>query len=65
MTVYSHLLSNSQLYLRFKKWIERSPMVLFTHKVKKIKGAAHKNGNIDSMCKRAFTLIDNLSVSAP
>ena len=30
-------------------------MVLFTHKVKKIKGTAHKNGDFDGTCKQAFT----------
>ena len=29
-------------------------MVLFTRNVKKIKGAAHKNGEVEGMCKRAF-----------
>ena len=27
----------------------------FTHDVKKIKGVAHKNGDVDGTCKRAFT----------
>ena len=29
-------------------------MVLFTHIVKKIEGAVHKNGDIGSMCKRGL-----------
>ena len=29
-------------------------MVLFTHNVKKIKGAAHKNGYVDGTCKRGL-----------
>ena len=29
-------------------------MVLFTHNVKKINGAAHENGDVDDMCKRAL-----------
>ena len=31
-------------------------MVVFTYNVKKIKGAAHKNGEVDGMCKRAFNV---------
>ena len=30
-------------------------MMLFTHNIKKIKGAAPKNGDIDSTCKQAFS----------
>ena len=30
-------------------------MVLFTHNVKKIKGAAHKNRDLDDICKRTLT----------
>ena len=30
-------------------------MVLFTHNIKKIKGTAPKNGNIDSTCKWAIS----------
>ena len=30
-------------------------MVLFTHSVKKIKGATHENGYVDGTCKRVFT----------
>ena len=29
-------------------------MVLFTHNVEKIKGATHKNGDIDHTCKRTL-----------
>ena len=29
-------------------------MMLFTNNVKKIRGANHKNGDINSMCKRTF-----------
>ena len=29
-------------------------MVLFTHDVKKIKGAAHKNGDVDGTRKRSL-----------
>ena len=29
-------------------------MVLFTHNIKKIEGAAHKNGEFDGTCKRGF-----------
>ena len=35
-------------------------MVLFTHNVKKIKGAAHTNGDVDDTCKRGFILGKNL-----
>ena len=30
------------------------PLVLFTHDVKKIKGAAQKNGEVYGVCKRAL-----------
>ena len=30
-------------------------MVLFTHNIKKIKGAAHKNCDVDGTCKWAFS----------
>ena len=33
-------------------------MAWITHNVKKIEGAAHKNGDVDGTCKRAFTQID-------
>ena len=29
-------------------------MMLFTHNIKKIKGATDKNGDIVGMCKRTF-----------
>ena len=29
-------------------------MVLFTYNIKKIKGAAHKNGDVGDTCERAF-----------
>ena len=29
-------------------------MELFTHSVKKIKGAAHKNGDVDSTCEKGL-----------
>ena len=29
-------------------------MVLFTHNVKKIKVAAHKNGDVDGTCKQSY-----------
>ena len=29
-------------------------MVLFTHIIKKIKGAAYKNGDVDGTCKRSL-----------
>ena len=32
-------------------------MVLFTHNVKKIKGAAHKNGDVDGKCRRTLYAI--------
>ena len=32
-------------------------MVLFTHYVKKIKGAAYKNGVVDATCKQTLTIL--------
>ena len=29
-------------------------MVLLTHNIQKIKGAAHKNGDVGDTCERAF-----------
>ena len=38
-----------------QKWVGCSPVVLFTHNIKKkIKGAASKSSDIDGMCKRTF-----------
>ena len=28
--------------------------MLFAHKVEKIKGASHKNGDVDSTCQRGY-----------
>ena len=39
-------------FLYRSKMVECSRMVLFTHNIKKIKGAAHKNGDVGSMCER-------------
>ena len=30
-------------------------MMLFTHNIEKIKGAAHRDGEIDDKCRRGFT----------
>ena len=37
-----------------------SMQVLFTCNVKKIEGAAHKNGDIDGTCKSALDEWDNI-----
>ena len=34
-------------------------MVLFTHNVKKIKGAVYKNGDVDGTCKQALSHYSN------
>ena len=34
------------------KWVQCNPNVLFTHSVKNIKGAAHKNSDVEGMCKQ-------------
>ena len=39
--------------------------MLFTHNVEEIKGAAHKNGDIDGACKRAFMVSVSSSVNEP
>ena len=36
------------------KWVQYSPMMLFTHNVNKIKSVARKNGEIDGTCKQDF-----------
>ena len=45
---------NVTIFRTILKLVQFIPTVLFTHNVKKIKGAAHKNGDIDDMCKRAL-----------
>ena len=37
-------------------------MVQFTRNVEKIKGAAHKNGDVDGTCKGLFTRTVNVTV---
>ena len=49
-----HVPSRSLFSVSFEKWVQHNPMVLFTHDVKKIRDAAHKNSDVDGMCKRAF-----------
>ena len=44
----------SQFFVPFKNWIQCNPMAPFTQDIKKIKGAAHKNGDIDATCKQDF-----------
>ena len=39
-------------------------MVPFTHTIKKIKDAAHKKGDVDGTCKRAFRLRHALLLSS-
>ena len=39
-------------FLYHLKWNQCSPAALFTYNIKKFKGAAHKNGNVDAMCKQ-------------
>ena len=34
-------------------------MVQFTHNIKTIKGAAHKNGDIDGTCKRGLIITES------
>ena len=41
----------SPFFIPFKKRVKYSPMMLFTHNVKKIKDAIHKNCNVDVACK--------------
>ena len=42
------------VYLYRLKWVQCNSKALFTCNVKKIKGAANKNGDIDGMCKRTL-----------
>ena len=50
-----HVPSMSPFLLHFQNWFSAVPMVLFTCDVKKIKGDARKNCDVDDTCKRAFT----------
>ena len=59
LTLSFHIPSTSPFLYRLKL-IHCS---LFTQKVKKIKGAAHKNGNVDSKCKRSFTLLSPKNIN--
>ena len=45
---------NVTIFRTILKLVQFIPTVLLTHNVKKIKGAAHKNGDIGDMCKRAL-----------
>ena len=42
-------------YLTIDEKLECSPIVLFTHSIKKTTGAVHTNGDADSRCKRHST----------
>ena len=42
-------------FLSFKKLIKYSPMVLFTHNIKNIKSATHRNSYFDGKCEQGFT----------
>ena len=51
LRLHLHTPSVSSLFVLSQKWIQCSPMMLFTHNVKKIKGAVPKNGDTDGACK--------------
>ena len=42
--------------------LKMGPQVQFTHNIKKIKGAANENGNVDGTCKRSFITLVRSSV---
>ena len=42
---------NVNVFRTVSYWVQYSPMVLFARSIKKIKGAAHKNGAVDGTCK--------------
>ena len=50
-----HVPSKSPFFCNVLKWVQCSPIVLFTHNVKKIKGAINKNSYIDDTCKQTHT----------
>ena len=43
------------VFCTVSKWVQCISMALFTHNAWKIKGAAHKNGEVDGTCKKCFT----------
>ena len=56
MKLHLQVPSTSPFFVPFKNGFNGDPMVLFTHNVKKIKGAAHKNGDVDGRCKRGLRI---------
>ena len=44
---------NVTIFHTVKKWVQGSPVVLFTLNFKNIKSAAHENGDVDGTCKQA------------
>ena len=49
-----HVPSMSSFFELFKNRLNAVLSHPFTHDVKKIEGAAHKNGDIDATCKQAL-----------
>ena len=49
--VYTHRQSRRFLYR-----LKMGPMMLFTHNVKMIKGAAQENGDLDGTCEGTFVI---------
>ena len=45
------------IFRTVQKWVQCRPVELFTHNVKKINGAAHKKGDVNGTCKRAYKLL--------
>ena len=58
-TYRQHLFS-----IPIKNEIKSSLMMMFTCGIKKIKGAAHKNGDVDGMCKRPLIYSIGINVCA-
>ena len=50
---FTHIV-NVTIFVPFQKWVQCTFMVMFTRNVKNIKGAAHRNYDVDRTSKRTF-----------
>ena len=51
---FTHII-NVTIYGTNENWLQCSTTVLFTRNARKIKGAAHKTGDVHGMCKQGLT----------
>ena len=51
--------SNGKILPYLSPYLNPSPAIEISHNVKKIKGVAHRNGDVDGRCKQAFSIVGN------